>query len=135
MASFVTDAGALGLVAGTISWGSDTIKARLVMSSVTPLPTSAVMTGLTAIGTDQTLGTKTGPTTDGTNHRTGYDAADSVWTSVSLGSTVGWVVVYKFVTNDADSIPIAVIDVTDTPTNGANITITYDATGVFYLQQ
>jgi hypothetical protein len=93
------------------------------------------MTGLTAIGTDQTLGSKTGPTTDGTNHRSVYDAADSTWPSVAVGSTIGWVGIYKFVTNDADSIPIAIIDVTDLPTTGGNIIGPWNVAGVFYLQQ
>ena len=135
MASFVTDAGSIGLQNASITWSSATIKARLVSSSVTPTKGSAVMTGLTAIGTDQTLGSKTGPTTDGTNHRTAYDAADPTWTAVAGGSTAGWVVVYKFVTNDGDSIPIAVLDVTDTPTNGGDIGVTFDSTGIFYTQQ
>lgn len=135
MASFVTDAGSIGLQNGTITWSSATIKARLVSSGVTPTKGSAVMTGLTAIGTDQTLGSKTGPTTDGTNHRTGYDAADPSYTAVAGGSTVGWVVIYKFVTNDADSIPIFVQDLTDTPTNGGDIGVTFDSTGIGYTQQ
>lgn len=135
MASFITDVGSLNLqVGGSITWSSDTIKARLVASSATPLVTSTSMTGLTAIGTDQTLGTKTGPTTDGTNHRTGYFAANPTWTAVSIGSTVGWVAIYKFVTNDAGSTLISVAAVSIT-TNGSDITITFDATGAFYLQQ
>lgn len=93
------------------------------------------MTGLTAVGTDQTLGSKTGPTTDGTNHRTVYDAADPTFSAVAGGSTVGWCVVYKFVTNDADSIPISVLDLTDTPTNGGDIGITFNADGIAYTQQ
>jgi hypothetical protein len=92
------------------------------------------MTGYTAIGTDQTLGSKTF-TEDTTNDRIVYDAADPSWTAVVGGSTVGYVVVFKFVTNDAGSTPIACIDVTDTPTNGGNINLTFDTTGAFYLQQ
>ena len=135
MASFVTDVGSLGLLDGSITWSSATIKARLVASSVTPTKATASMTGQTAIGTDQTLGSKTGPTTDGTNHRTAYDAADPTWTAVAGGSTVGWVAIFKFITNDAGSIPICFIDVTDTPTNGGDIGVTFDAAGIFYTQQ
>jgi hypothetical protein len=135
MASFVNNAAADGITGGTISWTSDTIKARLVASSFTPDKDDTSMTGYTAIGTDQTLGTKT-RNKDTTNDRINFKAAALTWTAVAGGSTIGWIVVYKFVTNDAGSTPIAVIDVTDTATNGSDITFTADSTnGFFYLQQ
>lgn len=133
MASEMFDAGVDGITKGTINWASDTIKARLVDSGVTPDRTASFMTGLTAIGTDQTLGTKT-QTKDTTNHREKFDSADPTWSAVAGGSTVGFVVVYKFVTVDGDSIPIALIDVTDLATNGSDITYPVDANGWFYLQ-
>ena len=92
------------------------------------------MTGLTAIGTDQTLGSKT-RTKNTTDDRIVYDAADPTWTAVAGGSTIGWCVVFKFVTIDGDSIPIFVIDLADTATNGSDITVTFDATGIGYTQQ
>lgn len=138
MASFVFNRGARDLqdsTSGTaINWGSDTIKARLVASSVTPTKDDTSMTGMTAIGTDQTLGSKTF-TEDTTNDRIVYDAADPTWTAVAGGSTVGWVVIFKFVTNDASSTPIAALDIADTATNGGDITIQFAATGCFYLQE
>lgn len=138
MASFVTNRGARDLSVATpgtqITWASDTIKARLVASSFTPNRDDTSMTGYTAIGTDQTLGSKTF-TEDTTNDRIVYDAADPTWTAVAGGSTVGWVVIFKFVTNDAGSTPIAVIDVTDTATNGGDITVVFSTNGIFYLQE
>lgn len=138
MASFVTNRGARDLsveTSGTqIDWSADTIKARLVPTSVTPTKDDTSMTGLTAIGTDQTLGSKTF-TEDTTNDRIVYDAADPTFPAVAGGSTVGWCVVYKFVTNDAGSTPIFVIDLTDTPTNGGDITVQFASTGIGYLQQ
>ena len=134
MASFVTNRGSLNLQSNSIVWASDTIKARLVPSSVTPDKDNTVMTGLTAIGTDQTLGSKT-RTEDTTNDRIVYDAADPTWTAVAGGSTIGWCIVYKFVTNDADSVPIAVIDLADTATNGGDITVQFNADGIAYTQQ
>lgn len=138
MASFVTNRGARDLSVATsgtaITWASDTIKARLVASSFTPDKDNTSMTGYTAIGTDQTLGSKTF-TEDTTNDRIVYDAADPTWTAVAGGSTVGWIAIFKFVTNDAGSTPIAILDIADTPTNGSDITIVFNATGVFYLQE
>lgn len=134
MANFVTNRGSLDLQSNVVVWASDTIKARLVPSSVTPDKDNTVMTGLTAIGTDQTLGSKT-RTEDTANDRIVYDAADPTWTAVASGSTIGWVIVFKFGTNDADSIPIFVIDVTDTPTNGGDISVQFSANGIGYTQQ
>lgn len=138
MASFVTNRGARDLsvaTAGTqITWATDTIKARLVASSFTPTKDDTSMTGYTAIGTDQTLASKTF-TEDTTNDRIVYDAADPTWTAVAGGSTVGWVAIFKFVTNDAGSTPIAIIDVTDTATNGGDITVTFSTDGIFYNQE
>lgn len=134
MASFLNNEGAKGMTSnGTIDWAADTIKARLVASSVTPDKDDTAMTGYTAIGTDQTLGSKT-KTKDTTNDRIVFDAADPTWTAVASG-TVGWIIVYKFVTNDAGSTPIAIVDVTDTPANGSDIVWTIAATGIFYLQE
>lgn len=139
MASFVTDQGARDLSVATpgtqIVWGTDVIKARLVALASTPARTDTnLSTNYTGIGTDQTLGTKTF-TEDTTNHRTVYSAANPTWTAVAGGSTIAWVAIYKFVTNDAGSTPICIIDVTDTATNGGDITIQFDTNGIFYLQQ
>lgn len=138
MASFVTNRGARDLSVATsgtqITWASDTIKARLVASSFSPDKDNTSMTGYTAIGTDQTLGSKTF-TEDTTNDRIVYDAADPTWTAVAGGSTVGWIAIFKFVTNDAGSTPIAILDITDTATNGGDITIVFNASGIFYLQE
>ena len=137
MASFVTNEGADKLLgtATAINWASDTIKARLVASSFTPDKDNTVMTGYTQIGTDQTLSNKT-KTKDTTNDRIVYtNTVNITWTAVASGSTIGWVAIYKFVSVDADSIPICIIDVTDTPTNGSDIALTPSANGLFYLQQ
>lgn len=93
------------------------------------------MTGVTAIGTDQTLSNKT-KTKDTTNDRIVYDnTADLTWSAVAAGSTIGNICIYKFVTTDADSIPICYIDVTDTPTNGSDIVLHPHDDGLFYIQE
>lgn len=93
------------------------------------------MTGYTAAtgSTDQTLGSKTS-TKDTSNHRAVFDAADSTFTAVASGSTIGSLVIYKFVTNDAGSTPLYFIDVTDTPTNGGDIVAPWSALGLGYFQ-
>lgn len=136
MASFVTNAGADGLTSGGgITWASDTIKARLVATSATPTKDDTnLSTNYTAIGTDQTLTTKT-KTKNTTDDRVEFDSDPITWSAVAGGSTVGWIAIFKFVTDDAGSTPIAVIDVADTATNGGDLTYTPGASGLFYLQQ
>lgn len=136
MASFVTNAGAAGLLDGTIVWSSATIKARLVDSGATLNKDDTDLTAYTQIGgSDKTLGSKT-QTKDTTNDRIVFNAADpATWSAVAGGSTIGWVVVFKFVTDDAGSTPIFVIDVPNVATNGSDITAPFAATGIGYVQQ
>jgi hypothetical protein len=82
------------------------------------------MTGITALtgATDQTLGTKS-IVKDDTNNQVKYVAANPTFSAVTTSQTVAAVVVFKYGTGHADSIPLCVHDVTDTPTNGGDITI------------
>jgi hypothetical protein len=120
MASYWFNQGANKVGDGTVVWTSATIKARLVAS--VPARTITSMTGQTAIGSDPTLGTKS-ISKDDTNNQIKYVAANPTWSAVAAGSTVAGVIVYAFITDDANSIPLCVHDVTDTPTNGGDITI------------
>ena len=135
MPSFVCNEGANGLLSGgAINWATDTIRARLVASSVTPTKDDTALTGYTAIGTDVTLASKT-KSKDVATDRVVFSAATLLWAAVAVG-TVGWVAIYKFVTNDAGSTPIAVIDVADVVANGSDLTLAPDPTnGFFYTQQ
>lgn len=137
MASFVYSEGADKLTgtATAIDWAANTIKARLVASSASPNKDDDVMTGHTQIGTDQTLSNKTKTKDDATDRIIYTNTVALTWTAVAAGSTIGTIDIYKFVSADADSIPICSIDVTDTPTNGSNIVLTPHADGIFYLQQ
>lgn len=133
MASFVYNEGAESLLDGSINWASDTIKARLIASSASPnKDDDDLASGYTAIGTDQTLGSKT-RTKDDANDRVVYDAADLTFPSVTTGSTVGFCILYK--DDGGNGVPIACLDIADTPTNGGDIGITLSASGAFYLQQ
>lgn len=120
MASYWFNEGSEEMAKSLIDWTADTIRARLV--AAVPARTITSMTGQTAIGSDQTLGTKS-IVKDDTNNQVKFVAANPTWTAVAAGSTVAAVIVYKFVTDDAGSIPLCVHDVTDTPTNGGDITI------------
>ncbi len=132
---FVFNESALQLQNGGIDWSADTIKVRPVLTSATPDIDADVMTGIGITGGDITLGSKTGPTKVDATNRVSYDAADPTFVAQPLGAEIDSIVVFKFVTNDGDSIPIAIVDITPVTPNGGNIAVTFDAVGIFYTQQ
>ncbi len=72
---------------------------------------------------------------DTANDRAEFDATDVTWSSLGGASndTIGALIVFKFVTNDTDSIPIAYIELTDTTTNGGDITVSWNVEGIIQL--
>ena len=88
------------------------------------------LTSLTGrVGTDQTLGSKT--FTNGT-----FDAADPTWTLVT-GATIEALAIYIDTGTAGTSRLVAFLDTgyTGLPVtpNGGNITVTFDAAGIFTL--
>lgn len=73
---------------------------------------------------------------DDPNLRAEFDGDDITFTALggALNDTIGAILVFKFVTNDADSIPIAYIDNAGSdfsvPTNGGNVVIGWDPEGI-----
>ena len=133
----VFNRGALGLTNATINWTSDTIKARLSLTSEASINKDATsMTGLGLSATDVTLGSKSGPTEDTANDRIDYTCGTISFVAVAAGAEVDKIVVFKFVTNDAGSTPIALVNMSPARTpNGGDINLTISADGLFYLQQ
>ena len=76
-------------------------------------------------------------TQDDANDRAEFDATDATFSSVSQASAEDVVaaIVFKFITNDASSIPIAYIDTGGFPitANGSDIVITWNAEGILQL--
>ena len=67
------------------------------------------------------------------NNRGEFDAENVTWTALGVGTRqVLGAVLYKHVTNDADSIPIAYIDSGGFPfdANGGDVTITWNDEGI-----
>ncbi len=131
----VFNRGALGLLDGTIDWSGDTIKARLSRTSETLSKDALVMTGLGLSATDTVLTGKTGPTENLTTDRVSYDAFNTTHVAVAAGAEIDKVILFKFDTDDAGSTPIAVIPITPITPTGADITVSFDPGGMFYLQQ
>lgn len=122
---FLFNAGAQGLLAGTINWGSDTIRARVVEAAETPDEDATAMTGIGVTGNDQTLGSKTGPTKDDANDRITYGAGNPTFAAQPLGDPVDKLVLFKFITNDAGSVPIACVDIDEVTPNGGDLAVTF----------
>lgn len=120
-----------------ISWNADTIKAMLVTSAYTPnadddfadTPAASEISvtnyapGFAGAGR-KTLASKT-VTVNDTNDRGDFGAANLTWTALGSGATIAGVVIYKHLTSDALSPLICYLDVTDTATNGGDITISF----------
>jgi hypothetical protein len=112
-----------------INLSSDTIKVRLQRTSAyTFNATHTTMTSIgTGVGTDPTLGSKS--LVDGT-----FDAADAAWTAVTAGAAIDCLIIYKFVTNDAGSTPLAYIDGFSVTPNGGDITAVWQGTTPFIFK-
>lgn len=131
MANLTYNEGIESVIDRNIDFISDTIKAILLSSTYTPnkddqfIDTGGANDPVDArIGTDQTLGSKvTGK--DTTSDFAYLDAADPTWTAVAGGSTVVTVGVYKDTGTPTTSKLICNLDVTDTATNGGDITVQF----------
>jgi hypothetical protein len=136
MAGFVFNEGAESLQDNSIVWGSDTIRVRPVLASAQAAidKDATSMTSLGSTGYDVTLASKT-RTKDTTNDRIVYDAADFVFPAVAAIGAIDHFIVFKFVSNDAGSTPIAKVEMTSVTPNGGDVNVTISASGLFYTQQ
>lgn len=128
--------GALGLLPGGGITLADTFKARLSRTSETLSKDSTSMTGLGVSATDVVV-TGVAITEDTANDRIVFDHDDPTFAGVT-GAEVDKYILYKFVTNDAGSTPIAACGITPiTPFGGDIIAVVTAAAsgGAFYLQQ
>jgi hypothetical protein len=120
---------------GLINLTTDTIKVLLVSSSYTVNADHHFVADVVAAelaGTGYARKTLASPTVteDDTNDLAFFDAADVVWTGANFG-TVDAAIVYKLVTNDADSPLIACINLTPhVVTNGGDFTAQWAAGGL-----
>jgi hypothetical protein len=72
------------------------------------------------------------PTRDDANDWAQIDSADPLWTALDNMTLTG-ALVYKFVTDDAGSTPIAFYDfASDLVTNGGDVTVEFSATDGFF---
>jgi len=72
---------------------------------------------------------------DDTNDRGLFDADDITWTALAGGETVTGALVYREVTNDADSPWYVWYDLTDTATNGLDFVLQWATAGLAEVVQ
>lgn len=128
-----------------IDFKVDTIKAMLVSAGYTPnvdddfastpaaseISVSGYVPGFAGSGR-KTLASKTATVNDSAD-RGDLGAANITWTALAAGATIAGVVIYKHNTSDADSPLIAYLDISDTATNGSDITISFTGGNVLTL--
>ena len=143
MASFVYNTGAKELL-DEIDFNTDVLKIMLVTSGYVanrdddvvdaggandPVDHEIAVSGYT--GGWGGSGRKTATLThevDKTNDRAEIDIADLTWTALGTGATIAAAILIKEGgANDTTSRLIAYFDITDTPTNGGDITLDFDA--------
>lgn len=141
MASFIFDAASDGIAQQTINWETDTIKVILLTGAGVPIKANATVTAALAeasvdecVATDYVRKTLAGNVITTTGNKTLFDATSPVWTTLGGASneTVTGALIFKFVTDDTASIPLAYIDSNNLLTNGGQVTLTKDATNKFF---
>ena len=145
MASFVYAPAKTGIARATIDLDANDIRVLLVkVAASTTTDTeqdAATISAFTTLGelvaTNYVRKALTGEVVneDLTNDRAEFDAADVTWTALggAANDTIGAAIIFKFITDDTDSIPIAYIDLTDTTTNGGDITLSWNVEGILQL--
>lgn len=141
MASFWYTYAAQKIMNGTLDLDTHDIRCALLMSNTTADTENDAQTisGFTTL--DEMDGTNYARKTfaseavnvDTTNDRGEFDAEDQTWTSLGAGTrAVAGALIFRFITNDTDAIPIAYIDTGGFPitANGGNLTITWNAEGI-----
>lgn len=74
-------------------------------------------------------------TVDTTLHRITYNCADPNFGEPASGQTVGYVALVREVTDDDDSILLALFDISDFATNGGSFSPVVAADGVHYTDE
>jgi len=138
--SKVYNPGLLKLLDGTIDFENDTIKLLLVDTNHSFTKSHEFVSDIVANEATNSSGsgyerktlTNASIALDTGNDRVEFDADDISYTAIDAG-TIASAIIYKEVTNDADSPLIADIDFTDLVTNGSDVDLQVNAEGFFYI--
>jgi SNF family Na+-dependent transporter len=117
---------------------SASIYAMLVKSSYTPDQDASSTTSLQLLFTNRAENTDNGwvsTTADAllssneissSSGVTFFDAGASIFNSVSTGTIIHGICLYQRITDDADSLPVAFINISTVTANGATINVNWD---------
>jgi len=138
--SKVYNPGLLKLLDGTIDFENDTIKLLLVDTNHSFTKSDEFVSDIVANEATNSSGSGYERKTlanasialDTGNDRVEFDADDISYTAIDAG-TIASAIIYKEVTNDADSPLIADVDFTDLVTNGSDVDLQVNAEGFFYI--
>lgn len=147
MASAVYTNAKRALLAGEIDMAAsgDDIRVAILMTTTTAGNDDAnrdatTISGFTTLGEYNGSGyvrkafTSEAVAADNPNNRGEFDGEDLTWTALGAGTNSATaLLLYKHVTDDTDSIPIAYIDVTDFAGNGGDVTVQWNAEGILQL--
>lgn len=128
MANLVTNKCKFELFTGDANLDAADLRVALIKTSLITADTNFMneITEVTVGGyARQTLAGET-VTEDDTNDFAYLDATDPEFTSLVAGETIVGAVLFRHTGNDATAPTYALYDVTDTPTNGGNVTIQFD---------
>jgi hypothetical protein len=125
MASFVYNEAKRKWFNGTLDLDTDDIRVRLLMTNTTYDTENDGITNISDFTTDdihdganyvdKALGTETVTKTDASD-RADFSADNVTWTALGAGTrAVAGALVYKFITNDAASFPIAWVEFSASP--------------------
>lgn len=137
MASNLYNPGLEKLLDGTIAFETDTINVLLVDTVHTFDKTNEFVSDIVA---NEASGTGYARKTlanaaialDAANDRVEFDADNPSYTALDAG-TIAAAIIFKQVTNDADSPLIAQIDFADLVTNGSDVELQINSEGLFYV--
>jgi len=144
MASVIYNEFKRASAAGEIDLNADDIRVALVMSNTTCDTENA---GITVLSDFTTLDECDGANyvrkaldseavnKDDANNRAEFDATDVTWTALGASTrTVPGALVFKFVSDDDDSIPIAYVELPTALTpDGSNFLLQWNAEGILNL--
>lgn len=143
MASKVFNEAKRAIAAGEIDLNADDIRVALLMSNTTADTANSGIVNVDDLTLDECDGANyvrkalasEAVNKDDANNRAEFDAADVTWTALGVGTRASQgVLVYKHVTNDSDSIPIAWVEFASNVTHdGTDFTITWNAEGILQL--
>jgi len=137
MASNLYNPGLEKLLDGTIDFENDTINVLLVDTNHSFDKTHDFVDDIVA---NEASGTGYARKTlanaaialDAANDRVEFDADNPSYTALDAG-TIAAAIIFKQVTNDADSPLIAQIDFADLVTNGSDVELQINSEGLFYV--